>query len=314
MLHIADYLVDPPLLLAPLAGFSDLPFRLLCREFGAGMCFSEMISCHGVLYGQQKTMAMLASTPRERPTAFQLFGSDPEIMGKAAEILSRYSPDCIDINMGCPVSKVTKRGAGAALMAKPQLAGKIIERVRRASSLPVTVKFRSGIDTSQVTAVSFARMAEDAGASALTIHARTWSQGFTGNADRHIILQVKQNVSIPVIGNGDIQSYQDAIAMMQETGCDGVMIGRAALGNPWVFKESGRPEDMASLVHGALRHLELIELHLNSTDRFLGLIKNHIGRYVKHLPGSALIRKRIYQSATCAELKKTLASLAQGSP
>jgi tRNA-dihydrouridine synthase B len=309
MLRIADITISSPFILAPLAGYTDLPFRLLCREYGAGLCVSEMISCHGLVYGQQKTMAMLASAPKEHPVAFQLFGADVEIMGKAAAIIAQFSPDYVDINMGCPVPKVTKRGAGAALMRNPVLAGKIIESVRKQSGLPVTVKIRSGIDTSQMNAVSFAQMVENAGAAAITIHGRTWAQGFTGKADWQSISRVKDAVSIPVIGNGDIQNHQDGGSMMEQTGCNGVMIGRGALGNPWVFKESGRPGDMPSLLQGVHRHLELIELYLAPTDRLLGSIKNHIGRYFKLLPGSSDFRKLVYESVTYAELKEKLLSL-----
>ena len=309
MLRIADITIDPPFLLAPLAGYTDLPFRFLCREYGAGLCVSEMISCHGLVYGQQKTAAMLASDPKERPVAFQLFGADEEIMGKAAAIIAQFIPDCIDINMGCPVPKVTKRGAGAALMRNPVLAGRIIESVRKQGGLPVTVKIRSGVDASQMNAVSFARMAENAGAAAITIHGRTWAQGFTGKADWQSISRVKEAVSIPVIGNGDIHSHQDGVSMMEQTGCNGVMIGRGALGNPWVFKESGRPGDLPSIMQGVRRHLELIELYLAPTDRLLGSIKNHIGRYFKLLPGSSDFRKLVYESLTYAELKENLLSL-----
>ena len=311
MLRIAEIPINPPFLLAPLAGYTDLPFRYLCREYGAGLCVSEMISCHGLVYGQQKTLAMLASDPKEHPVAFQLFGADAEIMGKAAAIMAQFGPDCIDINMGCPVPKVTKRGAGAALMRDPVLAGKIIESVRKHGGLPVTVKIRSGVDTSCMNAVMFARMAENAGAAAITVHGRTWAQGFTGKADWQTISRVKEAVSIPVIGNGDIKNHQDGVMMMEQTGCNGVMIGRGALGNPWAFKESGRPGDLPSLLQGVHRHLELIELYLAPTDRLLGSIKNHIGRYFKLLPGSSDFRKLVYDSTTYVELKENLLSLSE---
>ncbi|MDP3694760.1 MAG: tRNA dihydrouridine synthase DusB, partial [Desulfocapsaceae bacterium] len=230
MLQIADLTFVSPFILAPLAGYTDLPFRQLCREFGAGLVVSEMISCHGLAYRQANTLAMLASNPAERPVSFQLFGADPAIMGQAAAILSTFHPDLIDINMGCPVKKVTKRGAGAALMQDPPLARAIITSVIKNSRVPVTVKTRIGVDSQHISAVDFAKMAEDAGVAAVTIHGRTWAQGFTGTADWDIIAQVKQAVSCPIIGNGDIHSHAQGLEMMRQTGCDGIMIGRAALG------------------------------------------------------------------------------------
>ena len=229
------------LLLAPLAGYTDLPFRLLCRENGAALCFSEMISCHGLVYDQKNTHELLRTVAEEHPFAVQLFGSDPELMGRAAAIVSSLSVDLIDINMGCPVRKVIKKGCGSALMKDPKRAEAIIRAVCAQTSLPVTVKFRSGWTEETINAPEFALMAEAAGASAVTIHARTWVQGFGGTADRRVIKSVKASVSIPVIGNGDILSSTDGMAMMAETGCDGVMVGRGALGNPWVFSLAGRP-------------------------------------------------------------------------
>lgn len=308
MLTIAHLVIDSPFILAPLAGYTDLPFRQLCREHGAGLCVSEMISCHGLCYRQPKTLAMLASSDEERPVSFQLFGADPDIMGEAAAILSSYRPDLIDINMGCPVKKVTKRGAGAALMANPSLAEEIIHNVVRKSTVPVTVKIRAGVHSNDLNGVEFARMTEAAGASAVTVHGRTWAQGFTGTSDKTIISRIKQAVSIPVIGNGDILSYQDGMAMLTETGCDGVMIGRGALGNPWVFNESGKPGDLPGILDGVLRHMELIEQLLN-TEHTLGVVKNHIGRYFKNLPGSAQLRKAVYDSPSFADLKNTLQNL-----
>ncbi len=308
MLQIAGLSLDSPFILAPLAGYTDLPFRRLCREFGAGLVVSEMISCHGLIYEQAKTLAMLASSPEERPVAFQLFGADPLIMGRAAAMLSTFQPDLIDINMGCPVKKVTKRGAGAALMQEPKLAAEIIKSVIDNSTVPVTIKTRIGVDSRHISAVSFARMAEDAGAAAVTVHGRTWAQGFTGTADWEIIARVKEAVCLPVIGNGDIQSHAQGLAMMRESGCDGVMIGRAALGNPWVFAPEGKPADLSLLLAGVSRHLQLIE-QMMTTDHVPGCIKNHLGRYFKGLPESARHRKMIYDCKDLPALHEALAAI-----
>lgn len=248
-------------------------------------------------------MKMLASIPEERPVAFQLFGSDPEVMADAAEIMASYCPDMLDINMGCPVRKVTKRGAGAALMTDPGLAQSILTKIISRVSLPVTVKIRSGKDSRSINAPAFAKMIEDTGASAITIHARTWSQGFSGHIDKEIISKVKKAVSIPVIGNGDIFSCLDARQMMDETGCDGVMIGRGALGNPWVFQEKGRPGEVKEIINGAKAHLALIEEFLPA-ERVLGYIKNHMCRYFKGLPGSSALRQKIFTAPNMATLKK----------
>jgi tRNA-dihydrouridine synthase B len=302
MLRIADLTFESPFILAPLAGYSDLPFRLLCKRYGAAYCVSEMISCHGLTYRQKKTSEMLISTAEERPVSFQLFGADPEIMADAAEIISSFSPDMIDINMGCPVKKVTKKGAGAALMSTPGLAKQILEHVISKTSVPVTVKIRSGPHSGYINAVSFAQMAEQAGVAAITIHGRTWKQGFTGRADRSIIARVKQSVTIPVIGNGDILSYLDGIEMMGETGCDGVMIGRGALGNPWVFSKAGRPDNQDAVLKGARQHLELMEQFL-PVEKIMGYVKNHISRYFRGAPGSSKMRQNIFNCGTIRELK-----------
>jgi nifR3 family TIM-barrel protein len=308
MLTIAGLRLPSPLILAPLAGYSDLPFRRLCREFGAAICVSEMISCHGLAYRQKKTLQMLASDPAEKPVSFQLFGADVYMMAKAAGILNAFSPDLIDLNMGCPVKKVTKKGAGAALMATPELAEKIIREVVKNSRAPVTVKFRKGVDASSVSCVDFAKMVEGCGAAAVIVHGRTWSQGFTGTADWQCVADVKKAVSLPVIGNGDIGSYEEARQRLLNSGCDGVMIGRGALGNPWVFSDKGRPAESAGIFKGVIRHLELMEQHLE-VDHMLAIVKNHIGRYFKNMQGSALIRKQIYASKSFAELRTLIQSL-----
>ncbi len=305
MLRIGHLKFNSPFILAPLAGYTDLPFRLLCRIFGAGYCVSEMISCHGLVYQQANTLKMLASIPEERPVAFQLFGSDPEVMADAAEVLASYHPDMLDINMGCPVRKVTKRGAGAALMTNPTLAESILTKIISRVSLPVTVKIRSGKDSQSINAPAFAKMIEDTGASAITVHARTWAQGFSGSINRDIISKVKKAVSIPVIGNGDIFSCADARQMMDETTCDGVMIGRGALGNPWIFQETGRPDEMREIITGAKAHLALIEKFLPA-EKLLGYVKNHICRYFKGSPGCSLLRRNIFAAPDLTALKEQL--------
>ena len=295
------------LLLAPLAGYTDLPFRLLCRENGAALCFSEMISCHGLVYDQKNTHELLRTVAEEHPFAVQLFGSDPELMGRAAAIVSSLSVDLIDINMGCPVRKVIKKGCGSALMRDPKRAEAIIRAVCAQTSLPVTVKFRSGWTEETINAPEFALMAEAAGASAVTIHARTWVQGFGGTADRRVIKSVKASVSIPVIGNGDILSSTDGMAMIAETGCDGVMVGRGALGNPWVFSLAGRPNTLARRLPVIERYLQLAAQFL-PLDKVLFKVKNHTAKFLTGLTGAARLRQAIY---TCRNVEE-IATLLHG--
>lgn len=305
MLKIGQLIFESPFVLAPLAGYTDLPFRLLCRRFGAGFCVSEMISCHGLFYRQPNTLRMLASIPEERPTAFQLFGADPEVMARAAEMMASHGPDMLDINMGCPVRKVTRKGAGAALMTTPKLARDIVSKIVTRVKVPVTVKIRAGKDSHSIIAPAFAKMLEEAGAAAVTVHARTWSQGFSGYIDQELIARVKEAVSIPVIGNGDILSCDDGKKMMAATGCDGVMIGRGALGNPWVFQSGGRPEELREIAGVARMHLSLIEEFLPA-ERMLGYIKNHMCRYFKKLPGSSAQRQNIFAAPDLLSLKELL--------
>ncbi len=293
--------LDNPFILAPLAGYTDLPFRLLCKRYGAGLCVSEMISCHGLFYRQKKTLEMLASVEEERPVSFQLFGAEPDIMAQATTILNDFSPDIIDINMGCPVKKVTKKGAGAAMMAEPKLAEKVMKAVIENASCPVTVKFRTGVTLENETAVEFARMCEQNGASAVIVHGRSWSQGFSGTADWTVVEKVKKAVTIPVIGNGDITSYQMGLDRMAETGCDGIMIGRAAVGNPFIFSAQRMDISLPLLAKAAHEHLLLMQEHL-PVDKMLGCIKSHIGRYFKNEKGSAYIRKKVFECKTFDEL------------
>lgn len=290
-----------PFILAPLAGYTNLPFRLLCREFGAALCYSEMVSSHGLVYGGSKTKHLCRTVDTERPVAIQLFGHDPEIMGEAAAILAELDIDIIDINMGCPARKVVKKGGGAALMQNPKQAAAILEEVCAKSSKPVTVKIRSGVDKSHITAVDFARMAEGCGVKAVAVHGRTWSQAFSGLADWDIIGLVKKAVTIPVIGNGDITTYNDGLDMIASTGCDGVMIGRAALGNPWVFQPEGRPSSIPGRLTALKRHLELIATYLPNKGH-LPAVKNIAGRYLKGVPGGSAMRQKIYNVPSFEEL------------
>ncbi|PIE57647.1 MAG: tRNA dihydrouridine synthase DusB [Desulfobulbus propionicus] len=308
-LHIGSLRLDSSFVLAPLAGYTDLAFRLLCREYGAGLVFSEMVSCHGLTYGQKNTLVLLESHPKERPFGIQLFGSEPEVMGKAAAIASQYSADLLDINMGCPVRKVTKRGSGSALMKNPELAREIIQAVCSNTNLPVTVKIRLGWTHDQINAVEFACMAQEAGAAAITVHGRTWSMGFSGLADWNTIAQVKKAVTIPVIGNGDIQSYQQGMRRKQESGCDGIMIGRGALGNPWVFSEQGRPDNLCARLEALFRYMELARQHI-PTQKMLFRVKNHASRFFSELHGAGALRKEMYQCGTCEEMMELFNRLA----
>lgn len=311
-LRIGPLQLPSALLLAPLAGYTDLPFRLLCKENGAGLCYSEMISCHGLIFAQKNTFELLATVPEERPFAVQLFGSEPALMGRAAAIVSTLPVDLIDINMGCPVRKVIKKGCGAALMKEPRRAEAIVRAVCANTSLPVTVKFRSGWTEETINAPDFARMAEGAGAAALTIHGRTWAQGFGGLADRRVIAAVKAAVSIPVIGNGDVHSYGDGLTMMAETGCDGVMVGRGALGNPWLFAPAGKPAMLPARMAVIERYLQWAEQFL-PLDKVLFKVKNHTAKFLGGIDGASSLRYALYACATIGDVRELLRAQADRS-
>ena len=236
-MRIGNIELDTPVALAPMAGISDLPYRVICRRFGCGLTVSEMVSAKGLLYKNEKTFAMLQIDEAERPTAIQLFGSVPEELAEAARIVEAQGADIIDFNMGCPVPKVVNNGEGSALMKTPELAGKILEAMVRAVRIPVTVKLRAGWDEEHRNAVEIAKIAEASGVAAVAVHGRTRNQFYMGKADWEIIRRVKAAVRIPVFGNGDIFAMEDGLRMFKETNCDGVMLARGAYGNPWLFTQ-----------------------------------------------------------------------------
>ena len=234
-MNIGNVRVDNPTVLAPLAGITNLPLRLLAKEAGCGLVCSEMISSNGLVHQSEKTHRLMDSPPEEKPFSVQIFGADPGIMAEAAQIVAASGADIVDINFGCSVKKVLKTGSGSALMKRPGLAREVLSAIRKAVSIPVTIKIRSGWDRSGAQALEIAGIAEDCGVDAIAVHPRTAAQGFRGKADWKIIAAVKKQAGIPVLGNGDIQIPEDALKMFAQTGCDGVMIGRAAIGNPWIF-------------------------------------------------------------------------------
>lgn len=295
-----------PVILAPMAGVTDLPFRLLVKEMGCGLVYTEMVSDKGLIYQNEHTLEMLKIDERERPVALQIFGSEPEPMAKAAKIVEKAGADIIDINMGCPTLKIVKNGEGSALMRTPELAYSIIASVVDAVNIPVSVKIRKGWDDSSVNAVEMAMLAEKAGAAAVSVHGRTREQFYSGEADWSIIKAVKENVAIPVNGNGDVRTPEDAVRLRSETGCDGIMIGRAAQGNPWLFRQVTHYLSTGKLLPGptmaerfemTLRHLEMLVAY---KGEHIGIreMRRHAAWYTKGLPHSAELRLRFNQAET----------------
>lgn len=316
-LQIGSVTLPNNLILAPMAGVTDLPFRLLCKEQGAGLLCMEMVSAKAILYKNKNTEALLNIDPRENPVSLQLFGSDPDIMAQIAHQIEDRPFDILDINMGCPVPKVVNNGEGSALMKDPLLAGKIIEKVVKAIQKPVTVKIRKGFDEEHVNAPYLAHIAEESGAAAVAVHGRTRQQYYSGKADWDIIRQVKESVSIPVIGNGDLLSAEDVIAMEEQTGCDGFMIARGAQGNPWIFHQilhyfkTGEHEKKPSLEEMAQMMLRHARMMIEYKGEYIGMheIRKHAAWYTTGYPNSARFRGQINEVETYEQLEELLAQI-----
>ncbi|HHW92637.1 MAG TPA: tRNA dihydrouridine synthase DusB [Firmicutes bacterium] len=313
-MRIGSVALANQVILAPMAGITDLSYRILAREQGCALVYTEMISARGLLYNNKNTREMLPAAGEARPLAVQLFGSEPEVMAEAAKIVAAFPVDIIDINMGCPVAKVVKNGEGAALMQDPERAARIVAAVAGAVSLPVTVKIRKGWDNQTGNAVAFARQMEAAGARAIAVHGRTRSQMYGGRADWQVIREVKESVSIPVIGNGDLWEPTDATRMLVETGCDAVMLARGTLGNPWLisrtvtYLSSGRlppPPSAAERLTMALRHLDLLITHKGEA-RGVREMRKFAAWYLKGLPHSAAARDRVTRAKDKDEMRKIL--------
>lgn len=309
-LQIGTVCLDNNLILAPMAGVTDLPFRLLCREQGAGLVCMEMVSAKAIYYKNQNTESLMEIHPEEKPASLQLFGSDPYILSEMAKRIEEKPFAILDFNMGCPVPKVVNNREGSALMKEPELVREILTGLVKAIKKPVTVKIRKGFDEDSVNAVEIARIAEDCGVAAIAVHGRTRQQYYSGKADWDIIRQVKEAVGIPVIGNGDVVDGASAKALLEQTGCDGIMIGRAAQGNPWIFKEvlqylesgiENDPPTNAEKKEVILRHARL-QLEYKGEYTAVRELRKHLSWYTAGMPGSAKIRQKVNSLETIEEL------------
>ncbi|MGN1266585.1 MAG: tRNA dihydrouridine synthase DusB [Dorea sp.] len=313
-MNIKNVELDNPYILAPMAGVTDLPFRLLCKEQGAGLLCMEMVSAKALQYNNPNTKVLMTIHPEEYPVSLQFFGHEPDVISEQAKRYEELPFQILDINMGCPVPKIVNNGEGSSLMKQPKLVYEIVSKTVKAIEKPVTVKIRKGFDENHVNAVEIAKIIEEAGAAAVAVHGRTREQYYSGKADWDIIRQVKEAVSIPVIGNGDVVSGESALAMRRQTGCDGVMIGRGSQGNPWIFHELQEYEktgvmperpDATVIRDTMLRH---VRLQIDFKGEYLGIreMRKHVGWYTKGMKGSAKLRDEINQVESYQELEELL--------
>lgn len=320
-MKIGNVQLDNEVFLSPMAGVTDLPFRTICKEKGCGMLYTEMINAKALCYDDENTKKMLNLEDDGHPVAVQIFGSDPEYMGKAASIMNQYTNDILDINMGCPAPKVIKNGDGSALMRNPKLAAEVLTAVVKNSKKPVTLKIRKGWDDNSVNALEIAKIAEECGISALAIHGRTREQFYSGKADWDIIAEIKQSINIPVIGNGDVFDVQDAVNMLEKTKCDAIMIGRGSQGNPWIFNRINHymktgevlPEPtLEEKISTAIKHMNLAVAEHGEYVAVREMIK-HIGWYLKGLKNSAKYRDQINKITDYKEVISMLEEYVQHS-